>query len=197
MIKFSENKKLNESSLNRLISKIQDADCGTITAFRGFLSKSENLIRNKALLNKLLSYGYSVTSIDGVYIENFVKPDAKEVKENVFFVHNIGNKRNIKKDLIELAKQFDQDSILYIHKSGDYSELIGTNDTGYPGLGKSVKFPILKVARDNYQFLSKVNGRPFYFTENITDEKLCGNNSSKFLAEKDYNKYVSLSETLK
>lgn len=109
MIKLSE-KRIKESSLSRLVSKIQSGDCGTITAFRKKFSKKENQIRNKVLLNKLLSHGYSVTAVDGTYIENYNTPEAKEVKENVFFVHNISERRDLKKDIISLGKQLDQDS---------------------------------------------------------------------------------------
>lgn len=78
---------LNESSLSRLWKKYQDSDSGTITAFRGEYSKKENLARNAELKAALLGAGYSVTSVDDVYIENYGSANEKPVKEKSFIVY--------------------------------------------------------------------------------------------------------------
>lgn len=190
-MKIFENIKDNikESSLSRIVNYIQKYDSGTITAFRDMYSRKENRQRNKSLLSKLLSKGYGVTSVQGVYIENYGKPNAVEVGESVFFVADLKNKGNLKKNLIELGEEFNQDSIMYIYKGGKKgSELIGTNQTGYPGYSHIKKFPIFKTGKDNNEFLTKISGRPFYFKENILSETFCGNISSMYLANLDSKK---------
>jgi hypothetical protein len=174
-----ENSKLNESSLSRLWSHTEKNDCGTITAFRSTrdcnegepYTKKENLKRNKSLLAKLQSLRYSVTSVKGSYIEDYGTSEAKEVGENVFFVVDLDNKGNLEKDLKKLGAEFDQDSILFIPKGRTSSTLIGTNKckNGYPGFGKTIKFPVRKIGSEG-EFFTRVNGRPFTFTESILEE---------------------------
>jgi len=78
--------KITESSLSRLLHHMVNHDTGTITAFRSEYSYKENLQRNKLLLSKLFSLGYDVTSVKGIYVENYGTKDAVEVSENVFLL---------------------------------------------------------------------------------------------------------------
>lgn len=167
---------INESSLSRLQRQMKAHDTGTITAFRYAKDcgdgepyvKKENLQRNKSLLAKLQARRYGVTSVKGSYIENYGKPNAKEVGENVFFVVDLQDRGDLLKDLKKLGTEFDQDSILYIKKGGLKSELHGTNKckNGYPGFGKSVKFSERKLG-DKGEFFTRVKGRPFVFKEDV------------------------------
>jgi hypothetical protein len=68
--------------------------------------KKENEGKSAELKAQLLSLGYGVTEIAGVYVENYNTSDAIEVKENSFIVIDIKNKGNLKKDLAELGKPF-------------------------------------------------------------------------------------------
>ncbi len=172
LIRASE--KLNEKSLSRVYSHMKDHDTGTLTAFRyakdcgdgDVYTKAQNKGRNKQLLAKLMSKGYSVTSVQGKYIENFGTKDAREVGENVFLVVDIKDKGTLKTDLLKFGEEFDQDSILFIPKGGKTGSLIGTNHcpNGYPGYGKSVslKNPVFGAKGE---FMTKVGGRPFILKE--------------------------------
>ena len=125
--------------------------------------------RNSELKSKLLSMGYGVTRIDGVYIENYKTPNAKKVREESFIVVDLKDSGNLKKDLIRLGTYFEQDSITFSKPSGEYY-LISTNKCtdGYPGngsIGKEVKLGKAFFGKDG-EFFSAINGRPFVF-ENI------------------------------
>lgn len=174
-------KMLDEKSLSRLFQQTQDHDTGTITAFRSAedcgegepYSKKENKQRNKSLLAKLKNLGYGVTSVKGIYIENFNSPKAKEVKENVFFVVDLKDKGNLKSDLISLGKEFDQDSILFTPKGAQEALLIGTNDcpNAFPGMGQVKKFSTRKFG-STAEFFTRVGNKPFAFLESVKEHKL-------------------------
>ena len=166
---------LTESSLSRLWKHSQEHDYGTITAFRYApecgegtpYTKKENLQRNKSLLAKLRSKGYGVTSIKGSYIENYGKATAREVGENSFFVADMQDKGRLKKDLLALGEEFDQDSIIFGNK-GKSGALFGTNKCpeGYPGYGKKLVQGGAIFGKEG-EFMSRVNGRPFVFSESV------------------------------
>ena len=173
---------IQEKGLSRILTHIEAHDTGSITAYRYQFSKRENQQRNKSLQAKLASLGYGITSVRGTYIEDYGTPEAKEVGEHTFFVVDLTNRGRLRDDLIRLGQEFDQDSILFIPKGGVASELIGTNETGYPGLGNSLKLPVLKFGDDGNEFLTRVAGRPFYFTESILSEVYCGNAMGRYAA---------------
>ena len=166
---------ITESSLSRLWKHSQEHDYGTITAFRYApecgegtpYTKKENLQRNKSLLAKLRSKGYGVTSIKGSYIENYGKATAREVGENSFFVADMQDKGRLKKDLLALGEEFDQDSIIFGDK-GKSGALFGTNKCpeGYPGYGKKLVQGGAIFGKEG-EFMSRVNGRPFVFSESV------------------------------
>lgn len=157
---------LNESSLSRLWKKYQDCDSGTITAFRGEYSKKENLARNAELKTALLGAGYSVTSIDGVYIENYGSANEKPVKEKSFIVFDHKKTGKLKADLKRLGLRYDQDSITFNSVSDGNYYLIGTSkrDDSYPGFGKEIKLGKPMFGKSG-EFHSSVKGRPFVFEE--------------------------------
>lgn len=157
---------LNESSLSRLWKKYQDCDSGTITAFRGEYSKKENLARNAELKAALLGAGYSVTSIDGVYIENYGSANEKPVKEKSFIVFDHKKTGKLKADLKRLGLRYDQDSITFNSVSDGNYYLIGTSkrEDSYPGFGKEIKLGKPMFGKSG-EFHSSVKGRPFVFEE--------------------------------
>lgn len=171
---------LNESSLSRIWKHVTEHDSGTISAFRyasdcgngQVYSKKENKSRNAKLKSQLLSLGYGVTAIDGTYIENYGSKNAIEVREDSFITVDLKDSGNLKKDLIKLGKQYDQDSITYSKPSGDYY-LIGSNTcpNAYPGNGKiGVEIKLGKsFFGKSGEFHSKINGRPFVFESFTTN----------------------------
>jgi hypothetical protein len=173
-------KQLNESGLARLSKHMEEHDCGTITAFRSKegcagpedkpYTRSDNQKRNRQLYANLQMMGYGVTAVHGAYIENYGTPDAKEVRENVYFVVDIKDKGKLREDLINLGGKYEQDSILFIPKGGEGSILIGTNScpNSYPGFGKEQKFRDRKMGKGG-EFMTKVSGRPFMFENNLLE----------------------------
>lgn len=165
---------INESSLSRLWSHNLTHDCGAMTAFRRArecgngepYTKTENQKRNKSLLAKLLSKGYSATRIIGKYPEG-----GKETKEVGYFVVDLKDKGTLLKDLRKLGEEFEQDSVLYSERGFPNGEgeafLIGTNhcENNWLDYGQKEKFKKKRYGVDNPIYTSYVNGRPFIFEE--------------------------------
>lgn len=171
-MKFKEY--INESGLSRVWSHNEKHDCGALTAFRKardcgngeLYTRKENKARNKSLLAKLKSKGYSVTSLKGYYPEG-----GKDQKEESFFVVDINDTGNLLNDIRKLGEEFEQDSVLFIPKGsikgGNKAFLIGTNkcENNWLGYGQRELFNKGKVGYSSPIYTSYVDGRPFIFEE--------------------------------
>ena len=172
---LNESTQLNESGLSRVWKQTQEHDYGTITAYRDAkdcnegepYTTKEKKQMNKSLLSKLQALRYGVTKIKGSYIENYGTPKAKEVGENSFIVIDILDKGTLRRDLLRLGEEFEQDSIIFGVK-GRQGTLIGTNKcpNGYPGYHKTSKQGGA-IFGETGEFMSRVKGRPFIFSEDI------------------------------
>ena len=173
---------VNESSLSRVWGQVTKFQSGTISAYRDrsdcgegeLITKKEKERRNTILKSKLLMLGYGVTKIMGTYIENYKSDNEVKVKEASFIVVDINDKGNLKRDLMKLGLEFEQDSITFSEPSGEYY-LISTNKcpNAYPGngrIGKEVKLGKSMFGKKGI-FYSTINGRPLVFEsiENILD----------------------------
>jgi hypothetical protein len=186
-----------ESFLSRIRSHVEKYDISMMTAFRGIsekcviypfkdegkeYSKADNLQRNKTLYASLLKLHYGVTKIDGSYIENFGTPEARESKENSFFIVNINNDQKFIDNIIKLGKYYCQDSVL-IKPTNQEAYLYGTNNSEFPGLNNKEVIGNFFGGIEN-QFLSRIRNRPFVFKE-IFDSFENYNNSGKYLIDKN------------
>jgi hypothetical protein len=179
---------LQEKGLNRIYQSILHHDCGTITAFRGNFSITDNKRRNVSLLSRLHDKGLSVTSIKGGYIEGYGEDNQQKVTESSFFVVDFQNLGHLKNILCAFGKEFEQDSIMFIPKGGKEAILIGTSPYGaYPGLGKEEVFtnkvfgdrssavkgskesPISGFYKDTPEFYSQKGNKVFYFESYTKD----------------------------
>jgi hypothetical protein len=161
--------KLNESNLSRVLKHMEAHDTGAITAYRGArdcgkgkeYTKKENKARQKNLLAKLQTMGYGVTKTTGKS-----KEGDKTVKEGSFFVVDIKDGGNLKKDLLKLGKMFEQDSVLIIPKGGKEGILIGSNncDGNFLKFGQEMSVGKRFLGKSG-TFYSTVNGKPFLFGE--------------------------------
>lgn len=183
---FLENAKqaYNESSLSRLWRHNLEHDCGAISAFRiendegVFYTKEQNKERSRQLSARLLSLGYNITRLQGVYPEETSsqkKEDPqKENKEISWFVVDVNNSGNLEDDLFKLGEKFKQDSILFIPKGAINNDaiayLIGTKPEGTEFIKYKEKIPFEKgrLGVSSPIYTSYVNGRPFIF-ENADD----------------------------
>jgi len=173
---------LTESSLSRLWRQMQEHDAGTITAYRskeyddqGNVAKEYTRAENKARNNVLgakLRMKYGVTRVKGAYIENYGTPKAEEVGESTFFVVDISDRGTLEKDLRKLGQEFNQDSVMFIPKGTNRGILWGTkrdefsNRFATPKFGKKDVLP-KAVWGLGGEFMTKVRGRPFLFTEEM------------------------------
>lgn len=170
---INQKENLTESTLNRLYSHIKNHNCAVITAFRNKLincKQSEdvdkkinihnNKGRNKQLKSALLLLGYNITDVKGSYVENYMKENSVEVKEDSYFVVNSTDNPYFIKDIIDLGELFCQDSVMIIERGGDNIYLVGTNNNDFPGYGNTEKLGKFKPGLEG-QFMTKVGGRPF------------------------------------
>lgn len=164
-------KPIDESSLSRIWSKTQDYTCGSISGYRDENSRAENKNNNKIILNYLQGKGYSVTSVQGSYIENFGSDSEKEVKEPSFFVANQkvegDDKGQLEGDLIRMGRKTDQDSILVVPHGGKGAYLVGTSrrDEAFPSYGEKEVVGSGRFGKAAKEFLSRIKGRKFAFEE--------------------------------
>jgi len=156
-------KMLVESSLSRLWDKMQQNDVGLITAFRHEYTRKENLQRNSMLLIDLKKK-FDITPVKGSFIENYGTPDAVEVGENVFFVSDSSKSGHLRSELTRLGTKYDQDSVLYITDGGQLGLLIGLKEDGFPQIGSQIELKHPIFGKEG-EFMTKVRGRPFVFTE--------------------------------
>jgi len=173
--------KIKESSLSRIWSQVTQHDSGTISACRiadgcrgkgNRLSKRDNKKRTAGLHSQLLSLGYGVTPIRGVYIENYGTPDAEKVREDSFIVVDLKDKGTLKKDLVKLGTKWNQDSITFSKVNGDYY-LISTNRCkvfpGWGRIGVEEKLGKSFFGKEG-EFHSSIRNRPFVFESVNRDE---------------------------
>jgi hypothetical protein len=156
---------ITESSLSRIWRKIQEHDSGALTGYRDENSKQQNRNNNREIVAFLRSKNYSVTGIQGNYIENFKTDDAKEVGEPSFFVVDHHDTGNLHKDLIALGMKYDQDSVLIVPRGGKGAYLYGTSrrDNAFPSFKEKSLTGDGKFGRVTGKFLSRIKGREFAF----------------------------------
>ena len=76
---------LNESGLSRIWSMTQNHVCGAISGYRGDNEPAVNKQNNREIVAYLRSKGYSVTSVDGSYIEDKGSESQRERGQGTFF----------------------------------------------------------------------------------------------------------------
>ncbi len=158
---------LNEGGLSRVWTHIQEHEGAIISAFRNEYTNKENYERSRKLKAFLFDLGYGVKKIKGSYIENFETPEAIEVVEQSLFVSNRLDNTKFKSDIAALGKQFEQDSVLFIPQGGKNAYLYGTREgNDFPPLDQSIEVGDLKMGEES-EFMSRVNGRPFVFREEL------------------------------
>lgn len=155
-------KPIVESSLSKLWRKYFECDSGTISACRDTSTYKENRLNTLRLKTDLIRKGYSVTTINGRYIENYGKPNATDVNERSFIVFDTKKSGELKKDLLRLGEKYNQDSVTYCNAADGKYVLIGTNKTGYPGYQNEV-FLGKPHFGEKGEMHSSINGRPFVF----------------------------------
>ncbi len=169
---FKQN--INESSLSRLWGHNNDYKCAALTAFRTArdcgkgeeYTHKDNQKRNKSLKAKLISSGYNITALKGVYLEG-----GKSVSESSYFVVDVNDDSDFFKKISKLGEDFEQDSVLLIPKGAidnkDEAYLYGTNhcENNWLGYHKKNIFEKGKLGRTSKIYTSYVGKCPFIFEE--------------------------------
>lgn len=168
--------RLDESSLKRIKEHIENHECAIISGMRGKtgcgtgdpISRKENAIRVRNLVKAVQRSGahFLFTKVRGGYLENGIN----EVSESSLFLVDSKDTGRLRKFIIKLGMEFDQDAILWIEKGGD-AWLVGTSrcDNAYPSFNQEKAQGTLKIGKMGI-FFTKVGGRPFIFEEDEIPE---------------------------
>lgn len=133
------------NELQRFVTKHSNKGYAIVSACRGELSEKENRARTAELKTKLQASKFSFKAVNGGFIENYDKPNQKEVYENSFMIYNYDKdgKELPSKELfryaLKICKEYGQDSILYSEEGKEplYYKKDGTKDFAP---GNSMKF---------------------------------------------------------
>lgn len=166
-----------DSNINRITKWINEKDIAGITAWRSRLenihdpektlkdiaegaaySISMNKKRNRDLKTMLLSKGYGVTNVRGIWTND----QGDKEQEQSFIVVNLKDDPNFQENIATLSEYYNQDAYLYKPKGEEAAVLIGTNDSDFPGYGE-----VHKVGKFtnvvNEDFMSVINKKGFAF----------------------------------
>jgi nitrogen regulatory protein PII len=198
---------IRENSLSRVTEHMKTHDCGIMTAFRSrqgcgteedpVYTYADNKKRNSKLLAMIGVSGYDHTMVNGVYIEEFGTPAAHPVSERSFFIVDVNDTGKLKTDLLKWGEEFDQDSIMFIPKMSDQRDfksgaftggsiMIGTNKCEGKYFQYHTEYPLKDIHYGKeVEFMTKVNDRPFSFTEGFMRETVHKNSykSSNWLGK--------------
>ena len=182
------NKRINESSIKRMLQWLKDCDCAFISAFRCELkdirdkkltylgpnkdwdegkrfTPKENHTKNRLMVAELLLLGYGVTKIKCVNPEGM--PDEKS--EERYLVVNRCNDENFLNNLLRISEYYNQDSIYYKEKGKTEGSLIGTNNCDWPGYHQKGEDHELKSGTSSND-MSRLGNRAFSFVEDAEKE---------------------------
>ncbi len=182
------NKRVNESSIRRMLQWLIDCDCAFISASRSELrdirddkstylgpnkdwkegkrfTPEENRQKNKLMVAELLQLGYGVTKI------KCVNPDGMtdETSAERYLVVNRCNDGNFLNQLLRIAEYYNQDSIYYKVKGKMEGSLIGTNNCGWPEYHQKGEDRELKTGTSS-NYMSRLGNRAFSFVEDAKEE---------------------------
>ena len=182
------NKRVKESSIQRMLQWLRDCDCAFISASRSELkdirdknstylgpnkdwkegkrfTPKENRNKNKLLVAELLQLGYGVTKIKDVHLDGMTD----EASDERYLVVNRCNDENFLNQLLRIAEFYNQDSIYYKEKGKKEGSLIGTNNCGWPGYHQKGEGRELKTGTSS-NYISRLGNRAFSFVEDAEEE---------------------------
>jgi len=171
-------KRVNESSITRIIEHNRQHDCAMLTAFRQYDKNGNprtNIQNNKDndLLGKALRYlGYGITTVIGSYAEQ--QTGLRPMKENSWFAVNLKDDPNFISNIIDFGEVHEQDSILIIPKNGFFNPkivyLYGTNKENTADYcfvkWQEKKFASEIKFNESNNMLTKIKNKSFYFKFN-------------------------------
>jgi hypothetical protein len=149
-------------------SKFKDRNIGMISGHRAENSVEQNNKNHSELHKDLKTLNHTVHHAEGGFVENKGKHNEKEITEPSYLV--LSKKKGedhgkLLKDLTNLGKKYNQDSILHKPHHSDIASFHGTKKGADPELGH--KQDVGKVHWDNdvedSPYFSKVKGRKFTF----------------------------------
>ena len=114
-----------ENSIAELCTKYEGSDSGAISCIKKFTE--ENTEQSAELKAVLIGAGYSVTTVNGLYIENNGTKEARQKKAHMFVVFDRHKTGSLKRDLTKLGSLYGQDAVTYHEASSGCSYLIGTS----------------------------------------------------------------------
>lgn len=161
---MSKAKAFLEHGPARLFSKYKNCDYGTISAYCSGKTMEENQENSAKLKAILIGAEFSVTAVDGTFLEKCSSPDVREIKKHFFLVFDYKNKGSLKELLTKLGEIYDQDCISYRSAADGVYCLIGTakREMAYPGY-QNVMILDTPLFNGDGRFNAAIQGSPFVF----------------------------------
>lgn len=137
------------------------------------ISKNENVKRDKRLRSilKELRERIGYIKVDGIYKES----GSFEIKKEIsYFVYALNSSFDLKHFLLDTGRQFNQDSIAYAQKNGEYNlycstaqkYILGEDDLQYTFGAMMTSFKGLMLENEDFRSTySQIRGIPFMWDE--------------------------------
>lgn len=156
------------ANLSRLLFHLQNNNVAFITAFRSEYSRNENEKRNKILARDLANAGYSYIRIIGGYKDD---ENSEPVTEDSFAVIltdlNPKKQNEFFNDMLNFAKNFDQDSVLISLKNNEHIPVASYSPDGKIKYGPFKKDINIHDIED---YFTKIHGHKFRL-KNFTESE--------------------------
>lgn len=152
-----EREELNEASLQRIKTNVENRPIAMLTAFRGRdeegnpMDRATNRENNAKLEADIRGAGYGFNKLIGTYDEDDGKGGKRRVEEESFLI--IGRSDNestvvvLKSFAKKMGWKYKQDSVLFKEPKRKDAILIGTKANAWPGLNTEVSVGEFKPMR--------------------------------------------------
>ena len=149
LLQYRKNQQASSLKLLELIGRIGIGQCGIISAYDKQLTAYQNKCMHEKLFYMLVRPGWSITEVNGVYVENNHQANRKFY---FVYVYPHSELQFLRSKLEKIGADFNQCNVLYIPQSGQF-ELIN------PLQGTS------RIISADKELLLRSNGTiPFYLT---------------------------------
>ena len=180
--------RLDEIKMSRVWNYVQDDNYsfGVVSAFRGTNDLEKNEQLSDQLENDIKKLGKGYVRMNGGFVETD-NGRTKEVREKSFLIIDKTDNAGFKQQIIELGRNYEQDSVLYKDSEGFYE--IATSTRNNHKVGQEINSYMVKAGKDNLTFAK--NLIKHYFSELIYGP----NHGKKFLFQQvndsiDENKFI-------
>lgn len=152
-----EREELNEASLQRIKTNVENRPIAMLTAFRGRdadgnpMDRKTNRANNARLENDIRAAGFGFNKLIGTYDEDDGKGGKRRVEEESFLIIGSSDSETtvvvLKGFVKKMGWKYGQDCVLFKDPKSKNAILIGTKADAWPGINKEVSVGEFKPMR--------------------------------------------------